>query len=611
LAISDLAVIDRLTTRARRDGSNLYIEVLDGPEVLKSTQYTNGSSITPSEIPALLQDALLSVISGDRGTGGGSFVTVTGTVAVGNTLTATLGPNVTATSFQWKRNGVNIAGAVNSTYIVQDIDAGKDITVSAIGISVGASGGTPPAITDPRPGFAQASPLGAASGGRRNLSTQHNSYSMYLAQCDGTGAEVALTNTSIFASAGAAEAASSSPLTYKGWAYFPTATWANRTVDVSATGGVIPAGATSCVFTGTAAIETALYLIRFSTGELRWATLTAGQNTLSWRAAAPLQQAATASIQWKQRGSTGWTRVPLTFNGSDTITFEAGVKKVVKCEVTGTVRKGVPFMVSLNVTPTNGVYPFELPAQQNPNGEDYNYLGLQEAFNDTGSDVSGTFWGGAPWAVAGFGNGSVRPLSVKVLNPTNAVARPVTILGDSIPSSLASWTQRWFSWKGIPYVLLSKAGETPGGAIAQSEVRSQVYDKGLVVCQLGRNSYSLAQLQNLWAYCRAQGFSKIIQVLPPPQTTSPTNNWTTADSQDADTNTRAVNAQVIAAVGTPTGPHGIIDTFTPCVTTKTGGGDVWVPEFTIDGTHPAGGSGAAILAHLDAQNTFALFDING
>lgn len=62
--ITDLAVIERLETRARREGSELYLEVIDGPEVIISKRHVNSGSTTPNEVEALLKDLLVSYING-------------------------------------------------------------------------------------------------------------------------------------------------------------------------------------------------------------------------------------------------------------------------------------------------------------------------------------------------------------------------------------------------------------------------------------------------------------------------------------------------------------------------------------------------------------------
>ncbi len=57
---------------------------------------------------------------------------ISGTTTVGSTLTASLGavtgiPTPTVT-YQWRRNGVDISGATNTTYVLVSADAGKNIT---------------------------------------------------------------------------------------------------------------------------------------------------------------------------------------------------------------------------------------------------------------------------------------------------------------------------------------------------------------------------------------------------------------------------------------------------------------------------------------------------
>lgn len=61
---------------------------------------------------------------------------ITGTGSVGQTLTASTGTWTSATAetptyaYQWKRTGVAISGATNSTYVVQAPDSGLNITVT-------------------------------------------------------------------------------------------------------------------------------------------------------------------------------------------------------------------------------------------------------------------------------------------------------------------------------------------------------------------------------------------------------------------------------------------------------------------------------------------------
>lgn len=68
--------------------------------------------------------------------------TITGTPKVGQTLTANLGTWMSGTtlSYQWTKNGSNISGATNATYVIQDADAGSLISVFAIGQATGYKG---------------------------------------------------------------------------------------------------------------------------------------------------------------------------------------------------------------------------------------------------------------------------------------------------------------------------------------------------------------------------------------------------------------------------------------------------------------------------------------
>lgn len=69
---------------------------------------------------------------------------ITGTFAVGNTLSTTNGTWQGATSFtyQWQSGGVNIAGATGSTYVIQSSDAGNFIVVIVSGSGPGGSTST-------------------------------------------------------------------------------------------------------------------------------------------------------------------------------------------------------------------------------------------------------------------------------------------------------------------------------------------------------------------------------------------------------------------------------------------------------------------------------------
>ncbi|NQX05345.1 hypothetical protein HQQ82_12415 [Rathayibacter sp. VKM Ac-2856] len=69
-----------------------------------------------------------------------SVPTVTGSSAVGGTLTANpgnWGPAPVELAYQWKRNGTAIAGATGSSYVVTSADSGTALTVSVTGTKYG------------------------------------------------------------------------------------------------------------------------------------------------------------------------------------------------------------------------------------------------------------------------------------------------------------------------------------------------------------------------------------------------------------------------------------------------------------------------------------------
>ncbi|ROQ64961.1 hypothetical protein EDF36_0463 [Rathayibacter sp. PhB152] len=69
-----------------------------------------------------------------------SVPTVTGSAAIGGTLTANpgnWGPAPVELAYQWKRNGTAIAGATGSSYVVVSADSGTALTVSVTGTKYG------------------------------------------------------------------------------------------------------------------------------------------------------------------------------------------------------------------------------------------------------------------------------------------------------------------------------------------------------------------------------------------------------------------------------------------------------------------------------------------
>lgn len=77
-----------------------------------------------------------STVTIERGALHSHVPTISGTSKVGESLTASSGawgPAPVTLTYQWKRAGVNITGATSATYALTGADAGKSITVDAIG----------------------------------------------------------------------------------------------------------------------------------------------------------------------------------------------------------------------------------------------------------------------------------------------------------------------------------------------------------------------------------------------------------------------------------------------------------------------------------------------
>lgn len=452
----------------------------------------------------------------------------------------------------------------------------------------------------PLPFAMQASPLGATSGARRTLSVRHNSVTSYLALGAATQIEIALSNVSIYG-VSAAEAVTPDSITVSGYVYTPggssgAASWQNRTANAT-----VSAGATSLTTTAGPATANGLHLIKFSTGEFRFGNTTVGSSTYTW--ATGLKSGATTAIQIKQPNSVYWTQTPITFAGGATsMTFTGGVKQLYKAVVNATTTSGLPFIVQLSVVPQAGGS-YSLPCQMIPDSIDYLSNGLLESYQDNATDYSGIYFGAPPWVNMQGALGTYKPLSVRAFTPTGLVKKSTTIWGDSLSTNISGWVQFFMHDNQIPYVHLGKAGESPASFLLQNTIRSQLDSGDVLLCQLGRNGYDLSALQALWSAGRAAGYKKIIQVLPPPQTTS-TDGWTTETNQTQDTNTSLVNAQVLALVGLPDGPDAIIDTYTPCKGTDP---LKWSAGYTDDGTHLNAAGIAVVRAYLVSQGYAALF----
>lgn len=455
-------------------------------------------------------------------------------------------------------------------------------------------------IAIPLPFALQASPLGATTGAQRTLSVRHNSMTSYLAVGGASQIEVALSNVSIFGDPDA-EVVTPNSITVSGYVYTPggtngVASWQNRTANAA-----VVAGATSLTTTASPATANGLHLIRFSTGEIRFGNTTVGSSTYTW--AKGLKSNATTAVQIKQPNSVYWTQTPITFAGGATsMTFTGGVKQLYKANLTATVTAGLPFIVALSVVPQAGGS-YSLPCQMVPNSIDYLSDGLLESYQDNATDFTGTYFGTSPWVNMQGALGTYKPLAVRAFTPSTMSKQTTTIWGDSISTNIAGWVQFFMHDNQIPYVHLGKAGESPASFLTQNEIRSQLNSGSVLLCQLGRNGYNLSSLQALWAAGRAAGYTKIIQVLPPPQTTS-TDGWTTEANQSSDTNTDVVNQQVLDRVGQAAGPDAVIDTYTPCKGTDP---LKWAVGYTDDGTHPNNTGIAAIRAYCVSQGYANLF----
>lgn len=156
--------------------ADLVIEFISGAQrgYCRQLSSLSGGTIqwnTPLGLHPAVGDAF--IVLGPQDTvasgGGGPEITISGTPAVGNTLTATL-TGGKCENFQWYRDGTPISGATNtngagtvSTYVVNALDASHDLQVRCVGYTpyanTGVIPGTPPDPIDLRPRFG----LGAAN----------------------------------------------------------------------------------------------------------------------------------------------------------------------------------------------------------------------------------------------------------------------------------------------------------------------------------------------------------------------------------------------------------------------------------------------------------------
>jgi hypothetical protein len=438
--------------------------------------------------------------------------------------------------------------------------------------------------------FMQAQPVGFI--GSFRTVAGHNSVSMYRAAADMDTVEVAVSNAILFASQNTSEAFPSDSLSLQVkcvlWA--PTFPYVKT---VRAFASPLSAGATSGTLAANAPGSTLEY-VQLNSGEYRWMRYTGGSTNVTWDAPLTLPAAVNAQIwQMQNKGI-------FTFDGSGLAVLTGGQFSVMKSSIAGlAIKKNDPVYVTSYISRVGGGN-FLLPGNQPANGTDALNNGLLESYTDGAADNTGTRFGSAPWYTIAMGANQFRPIALRGLNLSNNTSKPVTVIGDSIASNPVSWVQQFLHSKTVPYVNLSKAGETAAQFISSSAVRVQVLGGGVALVEMGRNAWALPGMQALWSFLRTNyGYTKIIQVLPPPQTTSGTSDWSSEATQNPDTATLGVNAQIIALLGQSNGPDVIWDTYTPCMGTDN---QKWAAGYTGDGTHPGALGIAAIIAYANSNN---------
>ncbi|NQX12259.1 hypothetical protein HQQ80_11530 [Microbacteriaceae bacterium VKM Ac-2855] len=132
-----------LSYQWKRNGGSYILGATSPTYVLRANDA--GATLTvsvtgtkPGYSPATKTSATTGIVA--KGTLTAPTPSITGTPAVGKTLTAVTGswgPAPVTLSYQWKRNGVAISGATGGTYKVVSADVGKRITVSVTGVKAG------------------------------------------------------------------------------------------------------------------------------------------------------------------------------------------------------------------------------------------------------------------------------------------------------------------------------------------------------------------------------------------------------------------------------------------------------------------------------------------
>lgn len=545
-------------------------------------------------------DKKVKAIVNDDGTNADTAIPfrIVGDPNVGNILAVELNDGWSATGFQWTRNGVDIAGSTGITYKFQDIDVGKDIEVKPSGLEfAGAANGTGTPLTTARPAFMQANAVGYI-GSFRSVSG-HNSVCMYRAAADMDSVEATFSNSVWFESGSASEAFPSDGADLQVNANLFTPTWpiVETTRNFTAP---FAEGATSGTLTADAVGSTLEYC-RFSNGDYRWIKLTGTGTSAERRAVTwdkPLSSAAASNPRTLQTSNRG----AFTFDGSPNMILKGGQFSIIQAIIANlNIKKFDPAYVNSYVSKVGGGA-FLLPCNQPANWQDNLSNGLLEAYNDSTTPSNNTRFGSPPWYAIAGGANMFRPNALRGFNLVGNTYRPVTVFGDSIGSDPNSWLQTFLHFYGVPYVNLCKAGETAGEFInSANPVRKQILDRGCALVQMGRNSWNLTAIQQLWDYLTAQGFTRIIQVYPPPMTTT-TDNGATEANQTQDTATSALFPTIDALVGTPNGPHAKWNSYDAVKGTDP---LKWAAGYSSEtGTlvHPNPTGRAAIVAYAIANN---------
>lgn len=454
------------------------------------------------------------------------------------------------------------------------------------------------AIRKALPAFMQASAVGYI-GSFRSV-TAHNSVCMYRAAADMDSVELTISNAVLFEGQNASEAFPSdgADLAVKCTLYTPTFPYVETTRNFTA---AFVGGETGGTLTADAPGSTLEYC-RFSNGDYRWIKLTGTGTSAERRAVTwdkPLSSAAASNPRTLQTSSRG----SFLFDGNPTGVLVGGRFSVLKSVISGLgIKKNDPAYVNSYVTRVGGGS-FLLPGNQPANWQDNLSNGLLESYNDSATDSTGTRFGSPPWYLPAGGANMFRPMALQGFNLQNSTYQSVYVIGDSIGSDPNSWVQTFLHANGVPFVNLCKAGETSAEFLNISNpVRREILNKGgIALVQMGRNSWSLSAIQALWTYLYSLGFTKIIQVYPPPQTTT-SNGGIDEAGQTQDTNTLTVINQVELLIGTPGAAHRRWNTYVPCQ-----GVDPlkWAAGYSVDMTHPNPTGRAAIVSYGTSQNWVA------